>query len=264
MNMQTFVINLPKNTIRLQSFIMNYYKSDLRNLPLNIVEAINGKKVNLKDHVTPEAFEQIRTTEKTGVRTHHHHLTRGAVGCYLSHLKIYNEIKDSSENGDEKFYLIFEDDSLIPENLYQIIMKNLILMPNDWDIINFSCICSKCQDKGLYKIPERFFLMNCYLINIKGVQKMLDYHSKIKIDKQIDSELSLMSTNKIINIYCSKIFIGQDTFKTDIQIPLYHTVFQDPFEIVPGANKNIIWLIALFIGLIIIALILGLIVIIKS
>lgn len=249
MNIQVYVINLPKNYNRLTKFLKNYRNSDLNSFKLNIFEAVNGKEINIEEHVTPEALEQIKETEKTGVRTHHHHLTKGAVGCYLSHLGIYKKILE--ENSLDSA-LIFEDDSTIPLNLYDIILENLLIIPKDWDIINFGCMCVKCTDKVLYQIPERFFLTNCYLINLAGVKKILGYHENHKIDKQIDSELSLMASNKKINLYCSKTFIGQNNFKTDIQMPLRNNIFSDPFDMNTGSCKNTLILIGMGVVLLII------------
>src|SRR5205814_2329297 len=115
-------------------------------------------------------------------------------GCYLSHLGVYNKVL----GGDSEIALIFEDDSIVPKNLYEIILQNLMVIPKDWDMINLSCSCIKCKDEIFYSIPERFFLMNCYLINKTGAKKMLDWLISNKIDKQIDSEISLMSINKIL------------------------------------------------------------------
>ena len=47
--------------------------------------------------------------ERTGYRTKHYQLTRGSVGCYMSHLQLYQHIIKT----DAQFAFIFEDDAVI-------------------------------------------------------------------------------------------------------------------------------------------------------
>ena len=53
--------------------------------------------------------------EGRGYRTAHYQLTRGSVGCYLSHLRLYQHVL----RGGAQFALVFEDDAAIapPGNL---------------------------------------------------------------------------------------------------------------------------------------------------
>lgn len=223
--MDIYVINLPKNKERLYNFMKKFYASDINHFKMIIFEAINGKQLDLSQVTSPEAHKQILETEKTGYRTHHHHLTRGGVGCYSSHLEIYKDIVKKNKD----MALIFEDDSNLPLNIHKLLVESLYLVPLNWDMINLSCNCIKCTDKVFYKEVERFFLMNCYIINNKGARKILDYHANKKIDKQIDSELSLMSANKQLNVYCTINPYGQAQYNTDIQVPI-SSGLQDPLE----------------------------------
>ena len=99
----SYVINLKKNTDRLDSFMNEYNKSDLKSISLDVYPAIVGKDIELINYVTPAAYKQILTTEVLKNRRFHYELTRGAVGCYLSHLNIWKKIAES----DKKFGLIF-------------------------------------------------------------------------------------------------------------------------------------------------------------
>jgi hypothetical protein len=48
----------------------------------------------------------------SGYRTKHYQLTRGSVGCYMSHLQLYQHILRET---DAQFAFVFEDDAEIRE-----------------------------------------------------------------------------------------------------------------------------------------------------
>ena len=81
-----YAINLDKDKDRYSKLMKYYTNSDLADHhKLNRFSAIYGKDVDPEMWLTPEAMKEMRLIEKNGYRTHHHSITRGGLGCFLSH-----------------------------------------------------------------------------------------------------------------------------------------------------------------------------------
>ena len=216
---EIYLINLENNTDRLEFFIEQYMNSDLKYKKFNRVNAIDGKTLNIKEYVSPRAYLELQQIEKNGFRTKHYQLTRGAVGCYLSHMLTYETF---IEDNDKDYGLIFEDDVKIDPKFFYKLNKALPSIPNDWDILLLSCYCIKCEKKDVYYNTERFWWLNSYVIKRESAKKILDILKNKLIEQQIDSELSDMIIEDKIKIYCLKDSISRQTgvFDTTIQMPL--------------------------------------------
>ena len=142
-------------------------------------------------------------------------VTKGAIGCYLSHVKVWeNILKNNYET-----VLIFEDDAKIPEDLNMKIYENMKYIPNDWDIVLFGYICKKCRKYENYLEVERFMLTHCYMINRNAIVKIMNSNTLFPITQQIDALMSELSS--ILNIYSVKDkIVKQFNSRTDIQAPL--------------------------------------------
>lgn len=220
-----YLINMKKNADRLENFIEQYMMSDMRYKKFSRFEGIDGSKVEIDAYVTPTALGEINATTKSGYRTKHYQLTKGAVGCYLSHLSLYKKIA----NGDAPYGLIFEDDVRIDNNLFVKINKSLEMVPNNWDMLLFGCHCIVCDKYEKHYDAERFFLLHAYMIKKDSAQKIFNYLDKKMIEQQIDSELSDMVTMGMLKIFCLRDTIARqdNTFRTTIQTPM---------KMVPGVN----------------------------
>src|SRR5207248_471992 len=126
-------------------------------------------------------------------------LTKGAIGCYLSHLFIYNIIIKNNI----QFALIFEDDCNIPDSNDDFWKKmNIIKIPDDTDIFLFDAYI---HEYDIEKYPNNFsnkvlffYGVYFYLITLQGAYKFLKYALPIKY--QIDNFMSMLSYTKKINI----------------------------------------------------------------
>jgi GR25 family glycosyltransferase involved in LPS biosynthesis len=221
-----YVINLKKNTERLDNFIYEYNKSDLKNIHLNVFPAIVGKELDLVNYVTPAAYKQILTSEVLKNRRYHYELTRGAVGCYLSHLNIWKKIAES----DKKFGLIFEDDVKIADDFFARLLIGLKNVPNDWDIYTCGIMCLKCDIKPNFIKVNRFWGLHGYIIKKESAKIIYNELNKL-INKQIDADLSLLIKYQKIKIYSiNPIIVAQDgNFGSDIQIPVDKNSAVDAF-----------------------------------
>lgn len=211
-----YLINLKRRPDRLNNFLTHYKNSDMKNEEIIKFDAIDGSKLDIESVSLSElAKAELQQLETTGFRTKHYQLTKGAIGCYLSHVKIWeNILKNNYETA-----LIFEDDAKIPLTLNQSIENEMNHIPNDWDIVLFGYICKQCRKYENYNEVERFMLTHCYLINRKAIIKIMNSNTLFPITQQIDALMSELSS--IINIYTVKNkIVVQFSSRTDIQAPL--------------------------------------------
>ena len=213
----TYLINLDRRPDRLEKFLKSYDNSDMKHIELSKMSAVDGSELNInKVPLSEVARGELKQIETTGFRSKHYQLTRGAIGCYLSHVKVWKDIVEKNY----KHGLIFEDDVDLPENINERINKSMIDIPDDWDIILFGFHCKDCENKSNYRKVNRFILLHCYAISNSAIIKILKTNSLFPIQQQIDSYLSELSEN-ILNIYTVKNpIIHQSGSRTDIQLPI--------------------------------------------
>ena len=224
-----YVINMVSNKERLESFKHQYEKSDLAWKNYIVYPAVVGKDLDIVKYVTPEAYSQLMQTDATKIRKHHYDITRGAVGCYLSHLDIYKKIAAS----DKKYGLIFEDDVMIATDFYKRMLYGINTVPDDWEVYLLGLICLKCDVKNDYINVNRFWGTHGYLVKKDAAQKLVANFDKL-ISKQIDAEISLLIKQNKIKVYSiNPIIVTQHTsFISDIQIPVENNIdaFNEEFN----------------------------------
>ena len=229
----SFLINLDYRKDRLEHFKQKYRQANI-NIPLHIHAATNGKLLNIEDlNISQLAKKEINDAQTLGYRTRHYQLTKGAVGCYLSHVGLWNLVY----NRGLEYALVFEDDASIPpdfiENL-NISIKNMNNADRDWDILFLDALCRDCipyQD-NIVKI-NKFFLTHAYIIRRKAIKKMFDYKMLFPINQQIDSALG--SHSNILNLYTvTNGFVKQGGFSTDIQIGIKKQIGVNPYVDAPS------------------------------
>jgi len=208
-----FMINLEKRKDRLKNFNNKYKNSDIR-INYELFKAIDGKQIDISKFISQTTFNELLQTENNKKRKYHYQLTRGAIGCYLSHINIWKTILDN----DIEKALVFEDDVIIPKNVNFLLEKYTSSIPNDYDIILLGCNCINCDNKDNYRVVNKYWGMYAYIITKKCIDKI--YNKMLPIKQQIDSELSDLSNE--IKIYATKknIIPHADIGISDIQIPL--------------------------------------------
>lgn len=221
-----YLINLDRNKDRLASFVEQYMKCDFKNHEIQRLSAVDGQTLsNIENIVTPKALDEVLQVEKTGYRTKHYQLTRGALGCYLSHMQVYELISKNSAS----YGLIFEDDVIIDPFIFKKLNESIVNIPSDWDILLLSCHCIICEQIDIYYDTGKFFWLHCYIVKKESANKILTYLNNTKISKQIDSELSDMIDQKLLRVYCLKNSLCK-------QGNIFQTTIQTPLKVVPGVN----------------------------
>jgi GR25 family glycosyltransferase involved in LPS biosynthesis len=234
MDVQARLINLDRNAERLRSFRAQWTASDFASTSGPILKrtpAVDGSAIDIHSIVSPIAMRQILANERTGIRRRHHELTRGAVGCFLSHLEIYCELLRSNH----EYYIVFEDDAVFLDRLSTWTrMKELCkpqVSPPDWHLIMFGTVFhSPTFVTGHFEKVNRMFGTHAYAINRAGARKVLDWMSKRKMERQIDSEFFMING---LNVYrTQRQLVVQAGTETDVQNGfLMPTSHEDPFDL---------------------------------
>lgn len=213
---QVYLINLKRRPDRLNNFMEYYNASDMNHIQFVKFEAIDGSQLDIERVPLSElARAELKEIENTGFRSKHYQLTKGAIGCYLSHVKIWEDIMQKGHN----IALILEDDAKVPSDILNKINRSIVEIPVDWDIVLLGYLCTKCVNYNSYNKVERFMLTHSYLITRTAIDKILQTKSLFPITQQIDAYMSELSS--VLNIYTvdSKM-IPQFKSRTDIQAPL--------------------------------------------
>jgi glycosyl transferase family 25 len=206
----TYVINLKKDVERKETIKKHFKEHDIS---FNIFEAVNGLDLDL---------EKLRA-EKT-LKDKERPLTKGEIGCYLSHIEIWKKFLSS----DKKYCLIFEDDVQLCENFKKKINVTLRELDKnntnkENDIIDAIYLNHELHCKlffGDYECNKHVLLDNMtnikkpfrlgygmfgYIISREGAKNILNYG--VPMTMPIDvlmhylNQISLMNVTKTIDPY---------------------------------------------------------------
>ena len=207
-DIKSWVINLDKDKERLKSFMTRF-----TDLQVNRFPAVNGKSLNLKN-IRNQLDPSVIWTMNNTRFSHPQIDTLGAIGCYLSHIKLWNKLIVS----DDPYYLIFEDDCYLDTSLQQVQnFINLVIKNNqNWDIIYLGFwdkgVMQRPQTKigkGVCKVSNFIYGTHAYIINKKGAKKLLS--QAFPITFHIDSYISYQCMSNFCRSLCSFKFFLQST-----------------------------------------------------
>lgn len=213
----SYLINLDRRKERLENFTAQYEISDLGpRKPFKRVDAVDGSTLELMGIVTPEIEDGIKRIERTGLRTSHPQMTRGMIGCYKSHYKVWDEIYQSGK----PYGLVFEDDAEMDQDIYEKAAARLDF-PDDWDVILLGHVSlmdyEKGPNPGLLRVKD-FWGLHGYLISRRGVAKMMLYKD-MPISLQIDIFMSKLAQEDKLTVYAlDPPLVRQGNFGTDLQM----------------------------------------------
>ena len=222
-NVDVYVINLDAAKKRLAHFKDQFKGCDLSRgrAPIRI-SAVDGRTIELKGVVSSRAYKEISMAEKTGFRQKHYELSRGAVGCYLSHIHAWQSLLKS----DKHAAIIMEDDALLYPTIQSYLVQEVKVIPDDWDIVllGYECLhCAKDETLGPIHRVYKFFGLHGYMINRKAINKITNSPRLHPVRKQIDTVLSDMAQRGELQIYATKRKLVEQNnrqFGTQIQLPI--------------------------------------------
>ncbi len=205
---RSVIINLDLKPERLNATLEQYKNSDLSQVPIERFSAIVGTSVDITEYLDQATQRELLEVEETGYRTKHHQLTRGAIGCYLSHLAIYKSVRPG------EIVLVLEDDIKIKHDA----LKSIAWPMGYWDIL---LLGHNVMRKNFDGSVKSFWGMCGYLITYEGAQKILKKGHPI--DCQIDTYLS-WDDDIVVKTIGTPVIKPSNVFKTDIQMPIHITV----------------------------------------
>ena len=200
---QGWIVNMDKNKDRMVAFEKTYRTSDLSShLHVHRFPAVVGADVDPAMHLSETALAELHDVEAKGHRTYHYQLSRGAIGCFLSHYYIMKKLAESSRYDA---FLMLEDDILLPRDFYKRLTNVLQEAPPEWDIIllGYHRVRGDAINDMFYKV-DGFWGTFGYLITQKGAQKFIEQVGIHKVDAQIDAFMSYLRHYGIFKIYAVK------------------------------------------------------------
>lgn len=162
-----------------------------------IFDAVKGDKLNVD-----ELIEEGKVSPKASFLGNPYH--KREIGCYLSHYKIYEKIKQDNHPG---YTVIFEDDfDIRTENLLDDIFQAIDKLHSkgiDFDIILLGNLRENHGEQiidNLYHvdIEERLWGTHAYVINNKNIDKIIEVTKHI--DCAIDNKFEMYSKNNTLSM----------------------------------------------------------------
>ena len=205
-----FILNLPQASSR--KIHMQSMLSKFNNINYEFIDAVVGSDLSFDE--LNALYDDKKSNELLS-----RSLTKGEIGCALTHLKIYKKIVD--EKIDEA--VILEDDITICENFIKIINQKKYF-PLNWEIILLGHGDSRVTKRGgythffkKYKLSPEYKLARFvsiaygtvgYIINYKGAKKLLE-----KIEKVYMPIDHFTGNSTLINLYgLEPICIEEDSY----------------------------------------------------
>lgn len=201
-----------------------------RVLTLHRFPAIDANQVDVTALLSPSARVEFDTVKSTGYRTHHHQLTLGAVGCYLSHYELALKLLDEP---DGSIYFIMEDDIVgLPCSDFWM---SLYQLPDDWDVACMHTLRQKGEQANDFFVDlTGFWGTAAYFVNQRGARVLVKETTEKGIDAQIDAVFSRLAQEQKIRIYAltsNKQTIAMDNSnQSTVQMALRPEEGSDPYE----------------------------------
>lgn len=245
------VINLDRAKQKYEHFQKNFQDFPIQ--PVR-VPAVDGKKIDTSN--TKLLTLRTRYDLQRSRYDHRTLATRGAIGCYLSHVSLYKKIVDENLPG----MFILEDDAKPLPECYAKMVKALENAPPDADML-FLMYNKICKHNMLpyneypdwVRIQDIMFGTMAQFVTRKGAQTLLKYC--FPIEMQIDDFIGVLSSAKRdeFKVYA---YLPNDLFKDDntvgsaIQARSIHNFFEQlycinsPWQLANSSPfKNVMFLI---------------------
>lgn len=116
--MKKYLISLDKDEHRRERFFTQPNTQDFK--VFSAINTMNSELSELSEKFDINQFEQH----------YHRHVTKGEIGCTLSHLSVYQQIIDDEDIAEQDYVLICEDDAQFNQAFQQNLDKLLNQNPN--------------------------------------------------------------------------------------------------------------------------------------
>ncbi len=183
-NYKSFLLTLPKETIRQETFMRNHNKE----IPIEVIYGPDTRNVKVakefENHIDPEYYEKALEMHynPSVKRPDITYFNMGAIGCFMGHMDFY----DRCFKQGLKYAVIFEDNVIVKSNkLYDEIQKIIDERGEEFEMCFFHCL-SRLPDKQDGKLEKVKWISStkCYLINVQNMKRYTKYF--LPMDNHID------------------------------------------------------------------------------
>ena len=243
-----YVINLERHRARLQSFLKRFDCSDLSAAELRRFRAVDAASVwpQARALVYAPALATLAAVERRGFRQTHAELpSKGAVGCALSHLCTWLDIRYDSAAPESRQYWVTEDDARLPRRVVASVQNALEVVPTGWDILLLGCRTPRPSMVTKHTTHLNIGLFqgtHAYLITKAAVRKIFA-NGALLVKVQIDAYLSHLAQAKKLKIYMvPKQLVGLQHWGSSVQLDydFEHAyaklTYDQPFEMATGST----------------------------
>jgi len=217
-----YVITM-RNTARLENIINQENKINKnadKKIKINLVDAVVGKNLDINKLIEENVVSLEFGNEDV--------LRKNEIGCYMSHLKIYNIIH---EQNISDYTIIFEDDfDIVSENFINDLDSVIkIINDKDFDMLflgtnpeNYLPDIEKNRgeliENNVYNFnsSQYFYGSHAILINNKNISKIIK--NLELIDNQIDVKIQSLAMDKKLNIFTLYPIIVDQLIETESTI----------------------------------------------
>lgn len=184
------------------------------------VDAVVGNKIDLDDLIKRQVLTSNIYNNEGDMFTRVFEKRKNEVGCYLSHLKTYDLIRNA-KNENNSYSVVFEDDFELMPDFSTILERTLLKLEYedfDFDML-FLGISGNTGDKvidNVYYIAPGSFGAYGYVISNKNIDRIIE---KMKfIDNIVDVQIFSKGAKKeLTTIRLSPVIVNAGAFETTIR-----------------------------------------------
>ena len=244
---EVYCISLQKNEANWNNILKNITLNGFPNC--GIFEAINGSQYLDKNLENTVGIWERYILKNNLSRTNHEQFNKfGALGCYLSHIGIW---QDAKLKGHKKI-LVFEDDVKFEKNFIEELKNRIEFIPKEYDVIFLDvlkCYESKQINKFFKKISSLFFGTHSYIITENAMNTMLK--TAFPIELQIDAYMAYSGNVSDLNMYYTEKLCDQEIHISTIQSVCLacdnkHSMLSSPYFIVLLISSFIVFIAVIY------------------
>ena len=166
------------------------------NVKINIIDAVNGININQNELLENKTLSS-KFIDASNIKR------SKEIGCYMSHDKIYNIIKNNTER--KKYSIILEDDfNIVPDNDAKQKLSDIIgsIDGLEFDILFLGNTFNNAGiqiKNNIYLVDKNKYTIGtfAYLINNANIDKLINLVKPI--DSPIDNKLDTLIKNDKLN-----------------------------------------------------------------
>ncbi|XP_062827364.1 procollagen galactosyltransferase 1 isoform X1 [Anolis carolinensis] len=236
---EVFMINLKRRTDRRERMLQTLYEQEI---DCKIIEAVDGKAMN-SSQVDAMGIKML-----PGYKDPYHGrpLTKGELGCFLSHYKVWQEIVD---RGLEKS-VVFEDDlrfEIFFKRRIMNLMYDLEEEGLDWDLIYIGRKRMQVEHsekavphvRNLVEADYSYWTLG-YIISLQGAKKLLDAQPLSKM-LPVDEFLPVMFDKHPVSDYMEH-FENRNLLAFSVEpLLVYPTHYTGDDGYISDTETSVVW-----------------------